>query len=148
MRAARMPTRKPTLSVLVIAVSKAGMASTRLNTSSVRPLSPTTLSTMRMASGYRMNSVRNATSTAIVVTMMGSAMSFLRSSRTLWFFAIAPLLESSANGASLTASRVDGETHPPGADAIRDDAVWELGATRSGSGWRHRCWRPRWRARS
>ena len=75
-----MPTKKPTLSVLVMAVSKDGIESTRLKTSSVGPFSPTMLSTIRMASGYRMNSVRNAMSTAMVVTMIGSAISFLRSS--------------------------------------------------------------------
>ena len=51
MSAERMPTTKPTLSVFVMALVKLGILKMRLNISNVSPLSPTKLSTSRMASG-------------------------------------------------------------------------------------------------
>ena len=75
-----IPTKNPTFSVLMIAVSNVGIAKTRANTSSVGPCSPTMLSTIKIASGYKINSTSAATSTIIVDTKIGSAKSFLRSS--------------------------------------------------------------------
>ena len=54
-----MPTAKPTLRVLVIAWLKDGMAKIRVKTSKVTPLSETTESTIRMASGYKIKRVKN-----------------------------------------------------------------------------------------
>ncbi len=83
MSVATMPTKSPRTSVLLMAVSKDGIASTRWNTESVGPLSPTTASTSRIASGYRMNRVKNTIRTMIVVTSIGSASNFFWSSRAL-----------------------------------------------------------------
>ena len=68
----------------------------RSKTSRLGPRSVMKLSTRRIASGYRMNSVRNAISTTMVVIMMGSARSFLRSSSALWVLAIATPFNSSS----------------------------------------------------
>ena len=75
----------------MIAVVNDGMSKMRWKTAKLGPCSVMKLSTSRMASGYRIKSVRNAMSTTMVVTMMGSAMSFLRSSSAPWDLAIVTL---------------------------------------------------------
>ena len=84
-----MLTRNPTASVFVMAVVKDGIASTRENTSRLGPASVTKESTSRIANGYRIKSVRNAMSTTIVVTMMGSPINFFLSSAAPWSLATA-----------------------------------------------------------
>ena len=84
----KIPTAKPTLRVLVIARSNEGKAKMRVNTSKLIPLSETTESTIRMASGYKINRVKKAIRTTMVVIKIGSPRSFFRSSRALWDFAI------------------------------------------------------------
>ena len=56
-----------------------------------------------------MNNVKNAISTTMVVTMMGSAISFFRSSAALWFFTIGgSLLSFSKKEAAAFAAASDG----------------------------------------
>ena len=90
-----MPTVKPTFRVLVMAVRKLLIPKIRWKIDRVMPLSLLyTLSTSRIASGYRMNRVRKVMSTTMVVTMMGSAISFFRSRDAPWRDAICALLLS------------------------------------------------------
>ena len=100
-KALTMLTSKPTARVLVMAVVNEPIWKMRVKTSRLGPESVTKESTSRIASGYRMNSVRKAMSTTMVVTMMGSPINFLRSRAAPWSFAIRLLL-----------SLADGRTNP------------------------------------
>ncbi len=84
----RIPTRKPTFSVLVMALVKEGILKIRRKTFREKPPSPTKLSTSRIARGYRINTVKNVTRTTMVHTITGSAISFFRSSAAPWLFAM------------------------------------------------------------
>ena len=121
-----MPTVKPTFNVLVMALRKLPMAKIRWKMDMVRPPSLLyTLSTSSTARGYRMNSVRKVMSTTMVVTMMGSAISFFRSREAPWRDAICALLLSVRKE-----KREDGgeNLHPPAIYRTTEKALLHQGS--------------------